>query len=147
MMNKFIVLLLSLFSFSLYASNVPYFVSIKSNKVNMRTGPGFHYHVKWIYICKNFPLKVIEEFESWKKVCDMDEDYGWIKGNLLNSKRYAVIKEDTFGYKKQSIDSKFSMKIDKSVIMRIEKCSKRLCFLSASKCKALVQKKFIWGVD
>ncbi|KLT23416.1 bacterial SH3 domain containing protein [Wolbachia endosymbiont of Armadillidium vulgare str. wVulC] len=54
-----------LFSSSLLASD---FISIKSNKVNMRTGPGFQYPVKWIYTCKNLPLKAIEEFENWKFV-------------------------------------------------------------------------------
>lgn len=144
MMNKFVILLLSLLSFSLSANN---FVSTKSNKINMRTGPGFHYPIKWIYTCKNLPLKVIEEFENWKKVCDINEECGWIKSNLLSSKHYAMIKEDTFGYHKQNTDSKITIKIDKFVIMKIEKCSEKWCLLSASKYKAWVQKEFIWGDD
>lgn len=133
-----------LFSFSLLASD---FISIKSNKVNMRTGPGFQYPIIWIYTCKNLPLKVIEEFENWKKVCDINEDCGWIKSNLLSSKRYVMIKKDTYGYQKQSTDSKITIKIDESVIMEIKKCSEKWCLLSSSKHKAWVQKKFIWGVD
>ncbi|MFP3015974.1 MAG: SH3 domain-containing protein [Wolbachia sp.] len=139
-----IILLFLLFSHSLFANN---FVSTKSNKINMRTGPGFHYPVKWIYTCKNLPLKVIEEFESWKKVCDIDEDCGWIKGNLLSDKRYAILKEDTYGYQKQSVDSKITMKIDKFVVIEIKKCSEKWCLLSSSKRKAWVQKKHIYGVD
>lgn len=113
----------------------------------MRTGPGFHYPVKWIYTCKNLPMKVIEEFESWKKVCDVHEDCGWIKGNLLSDKHHAMIKEDTYGYQKQSVDSKITMKIDKFVVMKIEKCNEEWCFLSTPKRKAWVQKKHIYGVD
>ncbi|WP_224721401.1 SH3 domain-containing protein [Candidatus Wolbachia massiliensis] len=143
-MNKSIILLFSLFSLSLSADN---FVSIKSNKINMRTGPGFHYPVKWIYICKNLPLKVIEEFENWKKVCDIYEDCGWVKSSLLSDKRYVVVKEDTYGYQKQSTDSKLIMKIDKFVVMRIEKCNAKWCLLSSSKRKAWVQKKHIYGAD
>ncbi|MGL9731234.1 MAG: hypothetical protein ACR5KX_00045 [Wolbachia sp.] len=41
---------------------------------------------------------MIEEFENWKKVCDIKEDCGWIKSNLLNNRCYAMIKEDTYGY-------------------------------------------------
>lgn len=113
----------------------------------MRTGPGFHYPVKWIYTCKNLPLKVIEEFENWQKVCDINEDCGWIKSNLLNNKSYAMIKEDIFGYKKQSADSKVTMKIDKFVIMRIERCNEKWCLLSALKRNAWVQKEYIYGTD
>jgi SH3-like domain-containing protein len=113
----------------------------------MRTGPGFHYPVIWIYTCKNLPLKVIEEFENWKKVCDIKEDRGWIKSNLLSNRRYAMIKEDTYGYQKQNMDSKITMKIDEYVIMGIEKCSEKWCLLSSSKHKAWVQKEYIYGVD
>lgn len=113
----------------------------------MRTGPGFHYPVKWVYTHKNLPLKVMEEFETWKKVCDIDEDCGWIKNNLLSNKRYVMIKEDTLGYKKQNFDSKIIIKIDKLVIMKVEKCDKEWCLLSSSKCKAWVQKEHIYGVD
>jgi hypothetical protein len=37
-----------------------------------------------------------------KKFCDTDEDCGWIKDNLLSGQSYAMIKEDTYGYKKQT---------------------------------------------
>ncbi|WP_218939314.1 SH3 domain-containing protein [Wolbachia endosymbiont of Atemnus politus] len=145
LINKFtIILLFLLFCPSSFANN---FLSIKSNRVNMRTGPGFHYPVKWIYTCKNLPLKVTEEFENWKKVCDINEDCGWIKSNLLSSKHYVMIKEDTYGYQKQSTDSKIIMKIDKSVIMGIERCSEKWCLLSSTKRKAWVQKEHIYGVD
>ncbi|WP_168464465.1 SH3 domain-containing protein [Wolbachia endosymbiont of Ctenocephalides felis wCfeT] len=144
MINKFIILFSLLLSFSLFAND---FVSTKSNKINMRTGPGFHYPVKWIYTCKNLPLKVMEEFEDWKKVCDINEDCGWIKSSLLSGKHYAIIKEDTCGYQKQSIDSKVTMEIDKFVVMKIEKCSEEWCFLSAPKRKAWVQKKYVYGID
>ncbi|WCR57611.1 MAG: hypothetical protein PG980_000083 [Wolbachia endosymbiont of Ctenocephalides felis wCfeJ] len=113
----------------------------------MRTGPGFHYPIKWIYTCRNLPLKVTEEFENWKKVCDIEEDCGWIKSSLLSGKRYAMIKEDTYGYQKQSTDSKVTMKIDKSILMKIEKCSEKWCLLSSPKRKAWLQKEHIYGVD
>lgn len=139
-----IILFFSLCSYSLFADN---FVSTKSNKINMRTGPGVHYPIKWVYTRKNLPLRVIEEFENCKKVCDIGEDCGWIKGTLLSNKRYVMIKEDTFGYKKQSIDSTITMKLDKFVIMGIEKCSEDKCLLVASKRKAWVKKEFIWGIE
>ena len=131
-------------SFNVFAND---FVSTRSNKINMRTGPGFHYPIKYVYIHKNLPLKVIEEFETWKKVCDIEEDCGWIKSNLLNNKHYAMIKENTLGYKQQNLNSKVIMKVDKLIIMKVEKCDKEWCLLSASGRKAWVQKEYIYGVD
>lgn len=138
-----ITLLFLLFSCNLLAND---FVSTKSNKINMRTGPGFHYPVKWVYIRQNVPLKVMEEFEIWKKVCDINEDCGWIKGNLLSSKCYVMTKEDTTGYKKQNVNSSVTMKIDKFAVLKLEKCIDNWCLLSASKRKAWVQRQFLWGI-
>ncbi|MDN5248063.1 MAG: SH3 domain-containing protein [Wolbachia endosymbiont of Tyrophagus putrescentiae] len=138
-----IILLFLLCNNSASASD---FVSTKSNKINMRTGPGVHYPVKWIYTKKNVPLKVIEEFENWKRVCDINEDCGWVKSSLLSKKSYAMIKENTFGYKKQNIDSKIIVKLDKFVITAVEKCNKDWCLLLVSRRKVWVEKKFIWGI-
>ncbi len=111
----------------------------------MRTGPGAHYPVKYIYIQKNLPLKVIEEFESWQKVCDINKDCGWIKSSLLSNKRYVMITEDAFGYVKQDISSKVIMTLDMFVIIELQRCYNEWCLLSAKKHKAWVQKKFVWG--
>ncbi|MBV0899271.1 MAG: hypothetical protein KTV77_00605 [Wolbachia endosymbiont of Fragariocoptes setiger] len=145
MINKYIIILLFFtYNQSLFSDD---FVSIKSNKINMRTGAGIHYPIKWVYTKKNLPLKVVEKFENWKKVCDINEDCGWIKSTLLSNKRYVMLKENTLGYKKQNIESEVLMKIDKFAIMEIKKYTKDWCLLSALKRKAWVQKKFIWGVD
>ncbi|WP_253299999.1 SH3 domain-containing protein [Wolbachia endosymbiont of Chironomus riparius] len=141
---KIFITILLFYSNDSFANN---FLSIKSNKVNMRTGPGIHYPIKLIYIRKNLPLRVIEEFENWKKVCDINEDCGWIKSTLLSNKPYVMIKENTFGYAKQNIDSKVTMKIDKFAIMESKKCVKNWCLLSVLKRKSWVQKEFIWGMD
>ncbi len=137
-----IVIVFIVHSYSLFALS---FVTTKSNKVNMRTGPGAHYPIKCIYIHKNLPLKIIEEFEGWKKVCDINEDCGWIKTGLLSNKRYVMINENTFGYVKQDISSKVIMRLDKFVIIELQKCCEEWCLLSAKKHKAWVKRKFIWG--
>ncbi|KJH40012.1 hypothetical protein DICVIV_14076, partial [Dictyocaulus viviparus] len=57
-----------------------------------------------IHLQKSAPKSDSEEFENWKKVCDIKGDCGWIKSNLLSNRRYAMIKEDTYGYPKQNMD-------------------------------------------
>ena len=44
---------------------VPRFVSLSSNKTNVRAGPGRRYPIKWIYKRQNLPVKVIAEFDTW----------------------------------------------------------------------------------
>jgi SH3-like domain-containing protein len=38
---------------------LPRFVSIRSEEVNMRTGPGVRYPVDWVYHRKSMPVEVV----------------------------------------------------------------------------------------
>ena len=49
---------------------LPRFVSLRSDKVNMRTGPGFRYPIDWVYKRLNMPMEVVAEFGTWRKVRD-----------------------------------------------------------------------------
>ena len=62
---------------------VPRFVSLKSDKVNMRVGPGKKYAIDWRYERKGLPVEVIQEFDRWRKVRDADGTEGWVKSGYL----------------------------------------------------------------
>ena len=42
----------------------PRFAAIRNNQVNMRTGPGEKYPIKWVYKEKHFPVEIIDEYEK-----------------------------------------------------------------------------------
>ena len=70
---------------------IPRFVSLRSNKVFVRTGPALRYPIKWIYTREGLPVEVVQEFDTWRKVRDKDGEEGWIHSSLLSGKRHAVI--------------------------------------------------------
>lgn len=70
---------------------LPRFVSLRSNKVNMRTGPGVQYPVEWVYRRKGLPMEVIAEFETWRRVRDWEGSRGWIHQSMLSGKRGIII--------------------------------------------------------
>ena len=82
----FIFFLLSsfLFSFSLKANKIgsetgyeiPRFVSLKSNNVNLRIGSSKNYPIILKYVTKNLPIKIIEEYGSWRKIIDIENNQG-----------------------------------------------------------------------
>ena len=41
--------------------------ALKSNNVNVRTGPGKRYPIKWVYKRQNLPLKRLAEYDNWIK--------------------------------------------------------------------------------
>ncbi len=70
---------------------IPRFVSISTDKANLRTGPGEQYPIMWVYHKKFYPLEVIGEYESWRQVRDIDGTEGWIHVVLLSGKRTGLI--------------------------------------------------------
>ena len=59
---------------------VPRFVSLKSDRVNLRQGPGTEYPTAWVFRRAGLPVEVIKEFESWRQVRDAEGTTGWVPG-------------------------------------------------------------------
>jgi SH3-like domain-containing protein len=70
---------------------VPRFVSLSSDTVNMRAGPGVRYPITWVYRRKGIPLMVMAEFEYWRKVRDGEGAEGWMHSALLRGRRMALL--------------------------------------------------------
>ncbi len=66
-------------------------LSVDGDSVNLRSGPGTNYDVKWEY-GKGFPLKVISKEGDWVKVSDFEDDSGWIYRPLLVDKGHMIVK-------------------------------------------------------
>ena len=47
---------------------VPRFVSLRTDQVNFRAGPGFQYPVTWVYQRDGLPVEIIAEFDVWRQL-------------------------------------------------------------------------------
>ena len=66
-------------------------VSVVGDNVNLRSGPGTSYSVKWKF-GSGFPLKVVDEKESWYKVEDFEGDTGWLHKKLTSPTGHMIVK-------------------------------------------------------
>ena len=69
---------------------IPRFLTLKSNKVNVRTGPSSDHDVAWIFQRKGMPVEVTAEFENWRKIRDSEGSEGWILQQMLSGRRFAL---------------------------------------------------------
>ncbi|MDY0361573.1 MAG: SH3 domain-containing protein [Desulforegulaceae bacterium] len=82
------VQILILFSVQCFAGER---VSVESDRLNVRSGPGSTYEVLW-QAEKNYPLEVIEEKGHWVHFKDFEGYEGWVYKPLLGKKKTVVIK-------------------------------------------------------
>ena len=127
---------------------IPRYVSLKSNDANIRVGPSMNYPIEIKYITKNYPLKIIEEYEEWRKVEDFKQNSGWIHKSLITGTRTGIIlSSDNKTIKLlNTLDGNVIGEIGKGNIVFLEKCKIDWCLVSSGNYKGWIDKKYIWGV-
>jgi SH3-like domain-containing protein len=70
---------------------LPRFVTTRSDPVNVRVGPGTKYDVAWVYVKAGMPVEIIQEFDTWRKIRDVDGSEGWLHQNLLQGRRTGFV--------------------------------------------------------
>jgi len=70
---------------------VPRFVSLRTDEVNMRAGPGFQYPVTWVYQRDGLPVEIIGEFDVWRQILAPDGGTGWVHMATIRPRRGFII--------------------------------------------------------
>ncbi len=135
---------------------VPRFVSLKSDRVNMRKGPGTDYPTAWVYRRAGLPLEVIKEFEGWRQVRDADGAAGWVLQSFLSGRRTALVlpwevKAGTAAPKvalryNDSERARPVAMIEAGVIANLATCDGLWCRVNIDKFQGYIEQKKLWGV-
>ena len=127
---------------------IPRYVSLKSNDANIRVGPSKNYPIEIKYIKKSYPLKVLEEYEEWRKVEDFKKNIGWIHKSLISGNRTGIVlsKDNKNIDLLNTLGGDIIGEIGKGNIVYIKKCKIDWCFVLIENFKGWVDKKYIWGV-
>ncbi len=127
---------------------VPRFVSLKSAEVNIRTGPGMRYPIQWVYRREGLPVEIVEEFDLWRKIRDIEGTAGWVHKTMIDGDRTAVIhsKEAQIVRTNPEKDARPVLKAEPMVIASVIECEVRWCRVQVSGRKGWIEKKHLWGV-
>lgn len=135
---------------------LPRFVSLKSDRVNLRKGPGTDYPTVWVFRRAGLPLEVVKEFESWRQVRDAEGATGWILQTMLSSRRTALVmpwdvKPDRPApivelKADDSAGSPVVASIEAGVIANIRSCDGRWCLVTIGDFRGYLEQAKLWGV-
>src|SRR3954468_7445002 len=70
---------------------VPRYVSLKSDRVNLREGPSKDHRPSWVFQRAGLPVEIIAEFEPWPRIRDSEGTEGWVLHSLLPGRRTALV--------------------------------------------------------
>ena len=127
---------------------IPRYISLKSNDANMRVGPSQNYPIEIKYIKKNYPLKVLEEYEEWRKVEDFNKNIGWIHKSLISGIRTGIVlSNDNQNIKLlNTLGGNVNGEIGNGNIVFLQKCKIDWCLVSLGDFAGWIDKKYIWGI-
>jgi SH3-like domain-containing protein len=136
---------------------LPRFVSTRSNPINVRVGPGTKYEIAWNYLVSGVPVEIIQEFDTWRKIRDLDGMEGWVHQSLLVGSRAGyvtplVANGEVPLHVSRADDSGIRARLAAGVRVSISECDGAWCTVAAGQpgerasFNGYVRQEEIWGV-
>lgn len=70
---------------------VPRYVSLKTDRVNLREGPSKDHRTLWVFQRAGLPVEIVAEFETWRRIRDAEGTEGWVLHSLLSGRRTGLV--------------------------------------------------------
>ncbi|WP_420548803.1 SH3 domain-containing protein [Curvivirga sp.] len=126
---------------------LPRMVSLRAEEVNVRTGPGVQYPVKWIFKAKAMPVEIIAEYDTWRKIRDSEGEEGWIHRAMLTGKRALVIIDAETKMMEDPIEnSAIVARLAMGIVAEIDECNSSWCHVNTRGYDGWVARTAVWGV-
>ncbi|MCW3477694.1 SH3 domain-containing protein [Limobrevibacterium gyesilva] len=127
---------------------LPRWASLRSDEVNLRTGPGTRYPVDWVYRRRDLPVEIEREFEVWRLVQDQDGVKGWVHQATLTARRSFVVKGAERALRRSPSDDAAPVALLKpGVVGRIRTCEagKVWCEMQVGDYRGWLKRDEVWG--
>lgn len=126
---------------------MPRYVSLRSNEVNARRGPGLDYRIDWVFQRAGLPVRIVDEYGHWRRIVDSDEAGGWVYHALLTSRRTALVTAAEAVLRVEPGESApATARAERGVVATLIRCRPDWCELEAGGASGWVPKDAIWGV-
>ena len=130
---------------------LPRFVSLKTERVNVRSGPAKDNQVSWVYTRVGLPVEIIAEYDNWSRIRDWEGAEGWVYHSLLSARRTALVatkqKDELVPlYYKVDDQSGLAARLQAGVLASVKTCSGTWCHVFGPGFDGWIAQERLWGV-
>jgi SH3-like domain-containing protein len=130
---------------------IPRYVSLKTDRVNVRRGPSTAHQVIWVFARKGLPVEIIAEYEHWRRVRDSEGEEGWVYHSLLAGRRTGLVAPWRDIERLPLLDSPEDTAdtvamVETGVVGNIDSCSGQWCEFSVNGLSGWIEQELLWGV-
>ncbi len=127
---------------------LPRFASLKTDEVNLRSGPGLRYPIEWVYKRRDLPVEIQREFEVWRLVADQEGVKGWVHQATLVGRRTFVVVGAEQTMRSEANDSASPVaRLKPGVIGRLRACEANAawCQVQVGEYRGWLKRSAFWG--
>ena len=127
---------------------LPRFAALRSDEVNLRTGPGTRYPIEWLYKRRDLPVQIEREFETWRLIRDQEGVKGWVNQATLVPRRTGVVIGGDHVLRAAAGDDAAPVaRLKPGVILRIRGCEAGAdwCQASVQDYRGWIRRTEFWG--
>lgn len=133
---------------------LPRFVSLKSDRVNVRVGPSQNHAIAWVFKRQGLPIEIIAEFENWRQIRDSDGAEGWVSQSLLSGRRTVLVAPwsenpaETIPLRRNaSSAANLVARLEQNVLANLLECTNRWCRIGVQDMEGWLPQDLLWGVN
>ncbi|MEG1451789.1 SH3 domain-containing protein [Brevundimonas sp.] len=128
---------------------IPRWITLKSNRVRARQGPGLDYNIMWEYRTAGLPVQVIAETREWRKICDPDGSVAWIHRTVASGRRSVFNRTDEAIpiHTGRSAASSVRATLSPRSIVSLDECEDGWCRVRARKIRGWVAEGSVFGTQ
>lgn len=130
---------------------VPRYVSLKADRVNVRSGPSRTHEVSWVFTRSGIPVEIVAETENWRRIRDAEGAEGWVYHSLLSGRRTALVAPASPGeifllHARPGSDAPVVAKLHARVQAAVRQCDGKWCRISGDGFDGYIEQLRLWGV-
>ena len=132
---------------------LPRFVSLRAERVNVRSGPTKDNDVNWVYTRVGLPVEIIAEYDNWRRIRDWEGAEGWVLHSLLGGRRTALVSApakavDDFVPLHAAADavSAVTARLQAGVLATVKRCGGNWCRVTGAGFDGWIEQERLWGV-
>ena len=128
---------------------LPRYAALRSDEVNLRTGPGTRYPIDWVYHRRDLPVQIEREFEVWRLISDPDGIKGWVHQATLTGRRSFIVRDSDQTLRSGPRDDADAVaRMKPGVIGRLRSCAgdAEWCEVQVGDYRGYVKRFQIWGL-
>jgi SH3-like domain-containing protein len=129
---------------------IPRFVSLKSDRVNLREGPSKDHRTSWVFQRAGLPVEITAEFETWRRIRDSEGAEGWVLHSLLSGRRTGLVapwwKQGPLPlYAEANVKAGVVAQLQPGVLASLKLCNGTWCRVTGPDFDGWIQQDKLWG--